>query len=74
MILDTSALSAWATGQTGIEESLLAADRLVVPCVVLGDYWFGIRQSRHRGRYEGWLARYLPLTEIATVTSRTVDG
>ena len=33
----------------------------------------GIRQSRYRVRYEDWLARYLPLTEIATITSATAD-
>jgi tRNA(fMet)-specific endonuclease VapC len=52
---------------------LRSAERLVVPSVVLGEYYFGIRQSRHRSRYEEWLTRYLPLTEIATVTSATAD-
>ena len=73
MILDTNALSAWAEGRAAIEAHLRAADRLVLPSVVLGEYYFGIRQSRHRGRYEDWLARCLPLTEIATVTSATAD-
>ena len=73
MILDTNALSAWAEGRAAVETSLRTADRLVVPSVVLGEYYFGIRQSRHRSRYEDWLARYLPLTEIATVTSATAD-
>ena len=41
--------------------------------VVLGEYCFGIRQWRHRSRYEDWLARCLPLTEIGTVTSATAD-
>ena len=50
------------------------AQRLVVPSVALGEYYFGIRQSRHRTRYEDWLARYLPLTEIAIVTSATADA
>ena len=73
MILDTNALSAWAEGHAGVEPRLRAADRLVVPTVVLGEYYFGIRQSRYRVRYEDWLARYLPLTEIATITSATAD-
>ena len=73
MILDTNALSAWAEGRATVAPLLRAADRLVVPSVVLGEYYFGIRQSRHRSRYEDWLARYLPLTEIATVTSATAD-
>ena len=73
-LIDTNALSAWAEGLATVAPSLRAADRLVVPSVVLGEYWFGIRQSRHRSRYENWLARYLPLTEIATVTSATADA
>ena len=74
MILDTNALSAWAEGHAAVESPLRVAQRLVVPSVVLGEYYFGIRQSRHRSRYEDWLARYLPLTEIATITSATADA
>ena len=73
MILDTNALSAWAEGRTEIMAALRSAERLVVPSVVLGEYYFGIRQSRYRSRYEEWIARYLPLTEIAAVTSATAD-
>ena len=74
MILDTNALSAWAEGRATVKAPLLSAERLVVPSVVLGEYYFGIRQSRYRNRYEEWLARYLPLTEIAAVTSATADA
>ena len=74
MILDTNALSAWSEGLAAIETHLRSADRLVVPSIVLGEYYFGIRQSRHRSRYEKWLRQYLPLTEIAIVTSATADA
>ena len=74
MILDTNALSAWAEGLAAVEAALRSADRLVVPSVVLGEYYFGIRQSRHRIRYEEWLRRYLPLAEVATVTSATAHA
>ena len=74
MILDTNALSAWAEGRPAVEDFLRSADRLVVPSIVLGEYYFGIRQSRHRNRYEDWLRRYLPLAEIATVTHATADA
>ena len=73
MILDTNALSAWVEGLATVETAFRSADRLVVPSVVLGEYYFGIRQSRHRSRYEEWLRRYLPLAEIAAVTSATAD-
>jgi predicted nucleic acid-binding protein len=74
MILDTNALSAWAQGDAGVETPLRSAERLVIPSVVLGEYYFGIRQSRHRLRYQDWLSRFLPLTEIATITSATADA
>lgn len=74
MILDTNALSAWAEGLPVVETALRSADRLVVPSVVLGEYYFGIRQSRHRTRYQDWLRRYLPLAEVATITSATADA
>ena len=74
MILDTNALSAWAQGDAGVKTPLRSAERLVIPSVVLGEYYFGIRQSRHRLRYQDWLSRFLPLTEIATITSATADA
>ncbi len=74
MILDTNALSAWVEGLAAVEAAFRSADRLVVPSVVLGEYYFGIRQSRRRSRYEEWLVRYLPLAEIAAVTSATADA
>ena len=74
MILDTNALSAWAEGSEAVKDPLLSTPRLVVPSVVLGEYYFGIRQSRHRNRYEEWLRRYLPLAEVAVVNSATADA
>ena len=74
MILDTNALSAWAEGHAGIEAPLRSSNRLITPSVVLGEHCFGIRQSRHRRRYEDWLRRYLPLTEIATITAATASS
>ena len=56
-----------------IEAFLRSASRLVVPSIVLGEYYFGIRQSRHRGRYEDWLRRYLPLADIAIVNHATAN-
>ena len=74
MILDTNALSAWVEGLATVEAAFRSAERLVVPSVVLGEYYFGIRQSRYRSRYEEWLRRYLPLADIAAVTSVTADA
>ena len=71
MILDTNALSAWADGLPAVEPVLQAARRLVVPCIVLGEYYYGIRQSNRRRRYEYWLRRYLPDLDIVGVTHAT---
>ena len=74
MIIDTNALSAWADGDAAVEASAMLADRPVVPVVVLGEHLFGIRQSRHRSRYEAWLRRTLALVRIANSDSGTADS
>ena len=71
MILDTNALSAWADGQPKIKPVLISATKLVVPAVVLGEFDFGIRQSRHYRHYTGWLERSLRHAEIAAVDEET---
>ncbi len=73
MILDTNALSAWAEGLAAVESPLRSASQLVVPSVVLGEYYFGIRCSRHRVRYEEWLRAYLPFSRIAAITVATAS-
>ena len=67
MILDTNALSAWADGDLAIEPLLRTASRLVIPVVVIGDFEFGIRQSRHASRYAEWLAVNLDTVEVARI-------
>ena len=55
MILDTNALSAVADGDPALAAILASADQLAVPTIVLGEYRYGIAQSRHRASYERWL-------------------
>ena len=57
MILDTNGLSAMADGDGNLVPLLQQAHEIVVPVIVLGEYRYGIQQSRHRARYERWLAR-----------------
>ena len=52
MILDTNCLSAMADGDPELEPLLEHAAEIAVPVIVLGEYKYGIRQSRHRIRYE----------------------
>lgn len=73
MILDTNALSAWADGNPACRSAFAEAARLIVPVIVLGEYQYGIRQSRHRTRYEDWLACSLSLAELQPITSVTAS-
>jgi predicted nucleic acid-binding protein len=57
VILDTNALSAWAEGQPEIRPKLASASRVVLPVIALGEYLFGISQSRYHERYEQWLTQ-----------------
>jgi predicted nucleic acid-binding protein len=55
LILDTNALSALADGDPELRRAVERETELAVPAIVLGEFLFGIRQSRHRERYESWL-------------------
>ena len=55
LILDTNALSAAAEGHPGVSKILAGAQQLALPVVVIGEYRYGIAQSRHRARYRRWL-------------------
>jgi tRNA(fMet)-specific endonuclease VapC len=59
MILDTNALSAAADDDPGVIAQLARADEMAVPVIVLGEYRYGIAQSRHRASYEDWLEALL---------------
>ena len=52
MILDTDGLSAIADGDAALEPILRKAAKVAVPAIVLGEYRYGIQQSRDRQRYE----------------------
>jgi predicted nucleic acid-binding protein len=59
VILDTNALSAVADEQRGIALVLAGAQQLALPAVVIGEYRFGIAQSRHRAHYRRWLDAFI---------------
>jgi len=71
MILDTNALSAWAEGNPSIEAPLRSARALFIPSIVLGEYYFGIRQSKYRKRYEYWMRDHLGFAKVAMVNHQT---
>ena len=55
MILDTNALSAAADDDPAIIPLLARADQIAIPVIALGEYRYGIAQSRHRASYAEWL-------------------
>ena len=71
MILDTNALSAIAEGEPGAAAQVAKASRLAIPVVVLGEYRFGIGQSRRKAEYEQWLTRTLTGYAVLDVTEET---
>lgn len=80
MILDTNGLSAMADGDPGLEKLLEPASELAIPVVVLGEYRYGIAQSRYRRRYEAWLAglivscQVLPVDETTAIHYAAIRG
>jgi tRNA(fMet)-specific endonuclease VapC len=55
MILDTNALSAAADEDPAVLAILSRAEQIAIPVLVLGEYRYGIAQSRHRTYYSNWL-------------------
>lgn len=55
MVLDTNALSAAADDDAAIITVLARADQIAIPVITLGEYRYGIAQSRHRASYAEWL-------------------
>jgi predicted nucleic acid-binding protein len=71
VILDTNALSAFVDGEAGVGQILRRQARAAIPVIVLGEFRYGIAQSKHRATYEAWLKSQLPFFDILTVTEET---
>lgn len=71
MILDTNALSAFVDGDITVGEILRQQARAAIPVIVLGEFRYGIAESRHRSAYEAWLDSQLPHFDVLTVTDET---
>jgi predicted nucleic acid-binding protein len=71
VILDTNALSAFVDGDVGVGQLLRQQPRAAIPVIVLGEFRYGIAQSRHREAYEAWLESELPQFDVLAVTDET---
>jgi tRNA(fMet)-specific endonuclease VapC len=73
MIVDTNALSAAADGDPEIISILARADQMAIPVIVLGEYRYGIAQSRNRTHYESWLIGLLRDCFVLDITEPTTQ-
>jgi predicted nucleic acid-binding protein len=71
VILDTNALSAFVDGDPGVGDILRRQPRAAIPVIVLGEFRYGIAQSKRRSSYEAWLNAHLAQFEILSVTEET---
>lgn len=73
MILDTNALSAMADGDEAIGAILRQQTRMTLPVIVLGEFRYGIEQSRHRDAYKTWLAQTLQFFDVLTINEEAAE-
>lgn len=71
MILDTNAVSAVADNQAAAVQIFSQAASIELPAIVLGEYRFGIGQSRRRKEYEKWLEELIAATRVLSVDEET---
>ncbi|HWZ84129.1 MAG TPA: PIN domain-containing protein [Terriglobales bacterium] len=71
MILDTNALSAAADDDPAVAAILAGVDQVAIPVIVLGEYRFGIAQSRNHDSYENWLTGLLRDCMVLDVNEQT---
>jgi tRNA(fMet)-specific endonuclease VapC len=73
MILDTNALSAVADDEPAAARLFSQAASIELPAIVVGEYRFGISQSRRRKEYEKWLEELIAATRVLPVDQETTS-
>lgn len=74
MILDTNGLSAWAEEDGALIPVLASVEQLMLPVIVIGEYRYGLRQSRDRVRLEAWLDSVRAVVRVLPITVGTADS
>jgi len=69
--LDTNALSAIAEAEPRSVAAFSQAQSIAIPVVVLGEYLFGIAQSRRRVEYEQWISHVLRTFRVLDIGVET---
>jgi tRNA(fMet)-specific endonuclease VapC len=73
MIIDTNALSAMAEAEPRVASEVGKARLIAIPVIVLGEYLFGVAQSRRRIEYEQWINRNLRNLRVLDITAQTAS-
>jgi tRNA(fMet)-specific endonuclease VapC len=73
MIIDTNALSAMAEAEPRVASEVGKARLIAIPVIVLGEYLFGVAQSRRRIEYEQWINRNLRNLRVLDITAETAS-
>ena len=72
MILDTNAISALAGQNKALTDFVQAAPRIAVTIISLGEFAFGISQSRYRAELEAWLDALLRNVDVLLLEQKTL--
>src|SRR5580692_9518155 len=62
-----------ADGDLDLEPVLRGAGAVALPVITLGEYRYGIRQSRNRAKYERWLAGLMESCRVLDVDEDTSE-
>jgi tRNA(fMet)-specific endonuclease VapC len=71
LILDTHALSAFVDGAPEVGAILGLQHQAAIPVIVLGEFRYGIMDSRHRKTYEEWIEIHLRHFDLLAITAET---
>jgi len=73
IIFDTNALSAFVDGDQKLLHAMRAETDIALPSIVLGEYLYGIQQSRMRTSYEGWIKSNLRFFDLLPVAREAAE-
>ena len=72
MLVDTNALSALAAGDETLIQTIEKVPRLCVTIISLGEYSYGIAQSRHEIELTLWLDAFLQRVDVLYLRRETL--
>jgi predicted nucleic acid-binding protein len=71
LIVDTNGLSELAEGDLRVKDLVVGIGIVEIPSVVLGEYRYGIAQTRQREWHEQWLEGLLRRARVLNITEET---